>query len=173
MLPDKLTVKNESAVRIVKAGFDRLDDIEPLWRALRDHHVAVASTVAPVRSPQESWKRRRAEYVGWLADSSAVLFLAEQLVPIGYLMLRITHGPTTWAVGDRIAEVETWSVLASARDRGVGKLLMAAARREARERGAGALSVALVHTNDGAKRFYEREGFRPFYMTMLSRLTDD
>ena len=155
----------------MKAGADRLDDIEPLWHALRDHHAAVASTVAPVRSAAESWTRRRAEYVKWMRDSSATLLLAERGVPLGYLMLRIAHGPPTWAIGDRIAEVETLSVLPTARDRGVGKLLMAAARREARERGAATLSVALVHTNDAAKRFYEREGFRPFYLSMLAPLT--
>lgn len=149
-------MRKNAAVRIVRAGLDRLDDVEPLWHALSEHHAAFAASVAPVRSPEESWTRRRREYVAWLSDSSATLFMAEDVAPLGYLMLRIAHGPPTWDIGDRVAEVETLSVVAAARDRGVGTLLMAAARREARERGAAMLSVALVHSNDGARRFYER-----------------
>jgi len=169
---NSLAVASKSAIRIVKAGLDRLDDVEPLWHALRDHHAAFAATVAPVRPAEESWTRRRAEYVRWLSDSSATLLLAEDVAPLGYLMLHIAHGPSTWAIGDLIAEVETLSVVPAARERGVGKLLMAAARGEARERGAAALQVALVHANDGARRFYEREGFRAFYLSMLAPLEE-
>jgi ribosomal protein S18 acetylase RimI-like enzyme len=162
----------QSLVRIGRAGPERLDDVEPLWRALREHHTSIASNVAPIRSAEESWKRRRAEYVTWLSASDATLLLAEDAVPIGYLMLRMTAGPSTWAIGDRIAEIETLSILPSARSRGVGKSLMAAAREEARERGATTLSVALIHTNVDARRFYEREGFNPFYVSMLAPLVD-
>ena len=47
---------------------------------------------------------------------------------------------------------------------------MDAARDEARRHDARALSVAMVHTNVDAGRFYEREGFRPFYVSMLAPL---
>ncbi|MBC5825066.1 MAG: GNAT family N-acetyltransferase [Candidatus Eremiobacteraeota bacterium] len=162
-----------SKIRIVRAGLERLDDVEPLWRALRDHHADIAATLVPVRSAEESWRRRRAEYTEWLSDSSATILFAEEDAPVGYLMLHMMPGPPSWAIGDRIAEVETLSILPAARDHGVGKLLMAAARREARERGATTLSVALLHTNEGARRFYEREGFHSFYLTMLASIAQE
>ena len=59
-------------------------------------------------------------------------------------------------------------VLPEARDGGVGTALMREVRAAARERAATTLSVGLVHANEGARRFYEREGFRPFYLQMLA-----
>jgi GNAT superfamily N-acetyltransferase len=44
---------------------------------------------------------------------------------------------------------------------------MEASRRWALERGARSIAVGLAHTNVGAKRFYEREGFTPFYLDMV------
>jgi hypothetical protein len=43
-------------------------------------------------------------------------------------------------------------------------------RRWAEERGARSILVGLAHTNAGARRFYEREGFTPFYLDMVLEL---
>jgi GNAT superfamily N-acetyltransferase len=153
--------------RIERAGIERIDELEPLWRALREHHAVVGATVAPVRAADDSWLRRRADYVRWLSDGSGTLLIAEDGAALGYAMLRVFDGPPTWAIGDQIAEVETLSVLPSARGRGIGHALIAVARDVAVSKNAATLSVAFVHTNSNAKRFYEREGFRPFYLSML------
>ena len=47
---------------------------------------------------------------------------------------------------------------------------MRAAEAWARERGAETLEVGLLHTNEGALRFYEREGFRRFYLELARDL---
>ena len=49
----------------------------------------------------------------------------------------------------------------------VGRALMEEVRRWAHERGATAIAVGLAHTNDRARRFYERQGFNPFYIEMV------
>ena len=103
--------------RIERGGLERLDDIEPLWRALRDHHAAIAPAVAPVRSAEASWSQRRGEYFTWLSGAGATLFIADADRALGYLMMRVHDGPPTWEIGERIAEVETLSVLPTARGR--------------------------------------------------------
>jgi len=157
-----------SAVTVSEATAERLDEVEPLWRSLRDYHVDVAAGVAPIRTQAESWKGRRAEYEEWLGDGSATLFLAVAEHPVGYLMLRLGAGPPTWQLGEPLATVETLSILPEARGSGVGKALMSAARAKANACGASTLAVELVHTNEAARRFYESEGFEPFYLSMLA-----
>ncbi len=44
---------------------------------------------------------------------------------------------------------------------------MAAARSLAASLGAARLLVSVVHANENALRFYRREGFAPFYVTLL------
>jgi len=58
-------------------------------------------------------------------------------------------------------------VLESERGGGVGKALMDAADEVATEAGASALAVGVAHTNEDELRFYEREGYRPFYVTLM------
>lgn len=51
--------------RIVRAGLERVDDLRPLWQSLHAHHAEVAPHLAAlggVRTPAESWGRRRALY---------------------------------------------------------------------------------------------------------------
>ena len=81
--------------------------------------------------------------------------------------LRRRELPATWDVGDRIAEIETLSVLPTERGTGVGRALTDAAIEVARETGVEAVFVGVAHSNEGAIRFYEREGFEPFYALMV------
>jgi ribosomal protein S18 acetylase RimI-like enzyme len=152
------------ALRIDAAGPERLNELEPLWAAMHAAHAAMAESVAPVRPLAESWTRRQAEYTEWLRSGDARLLIAERSGrAVGYLMLRFMGGASTWDIGERVAEIESLSVLASERGQGVGAALVSAAR----ELGAERLLVSVVHANAGALRFYEREGFKPFYVQLL------
>jgi ribosomal protein S18 acetylase RimI-like enzyme len=122
----------------------------------------------PVRSREDSWERRRRQYLDWLSQDGYALLVAERGEElIGYAMVSIDDGPATWDVGNQTAEVETLSVLESERGGGVGRALMEAASEVATEAGAQSVAVGIAHTNAGAIRFYEREGFEPFYVLML------
>ncbi len=157
-----------SSVAVVRAGRERLDELEPLWRALYEHHAQVGRGVAPVRSLADSWRHRRAEYEAWLGAGESVLLVAQREErAIGYAMVRPCPGAATWDLGERGLEIETLAVLAEERGAGAGHALMEAAAEVARESGAEFMSVGLVHTNEGAYRFYEREGFRRFYVSMV------
>ena len=123
-----------------------------------------------VRSLEDSWEHRRCQYLDWLTKDEYTLLLAERDgEPIGYAMVSLGGGAATWDVGERTAEVETLSVLESERGSGVGRALTEAAAEVAAEAGASSVLVGVAHSNEGALRFYEREGFEPFYVSLIRR----
>jgi ribosomal protein S18 acetylase RimI-like enzyme len=77
-------------------------------------------------------------------------------------MVRMAAGSQTWPLGDRGADLESLALLPEARGSGIGRSLLEAARREASRRGASTIGLIVMEGNDAARRFYEREGFRPF-----------
>ena len=144
-----------------------------MWRALYDHHAAVGESVAPMRDYADSWRRRRAQYEEWLEGGDAVLLVAERdRRAIGYAMLTVGDGPATWDLGDRTLVIETLAVLPEERGAGVGHALLGEAERIAREAGAQTMAVGLVHTNDVAREFYEREAFGLFYIELVADLRE-
>jgi GNAT superfamily N-acetyltransferase len=156
---------------VAEAGAERIDELEPLWRALYEHHASVAEGVGGLNSFEESWRRRRAQYEQWLAgDDHALLVADREGRLVGYAMLSVSPPPATWDFGRAVVEIETLSVLAGERGRGVGEALMRGAEEWARGRGADTLTVGLLHTNEGALRFYEREGFGSFYLELARDL---
>jgi ribosomal protein S18 acetylase RimI-like enzyme len=150
-----------------RGGRDDVERLEPLWRALRDHHATLPA-MPPVRSLEASWEYRKRQYLDWLGQDGYTLLLAERDGElIGYAMVSLGGGAATWDVGERTAEIETLSVLESERGQGVGRALTQAAADVASEAGARVVLVGVAHSNEDALRFYEREGFKPFYVLMI------
>jgi ribosomal protein S18 acetylase RimI-like enzyme len=150
-----------------RGGRDDVDRLQPLWRALRDHHAGLAE-MPPTKSLEESWAYRRGQYLDWLGQDEFTLLLAERDgEPIGYAVVLVGGGAATWDVGERTVEIETLSVLESERGKGVGRALTDAAVDQALESGAGSVLVGVAHSNADAIRFYEREGFEPFYLSLI------
>ncbi|HXV32865.1 MAG TPA: GNAT family N-acetyltransferase [Gaiellaceae bacterium] len=157
-------------VEIVGAGPERLDDLEPLWQAMHAHHESVAGhleAVAPFRSPEDSWRRRRAHYERVLADPETFLLLAERDGrAVGCALVLVKGTEASLEVGERVADLDTLSVLPEERGRGLGGRLLDAVDAELRRRGIGELSLAVMVGNDDAVRLYERRGLVP-YLTFL------
>jgi ribosomal protein S18 acetylase RimI-like enzyme len=153
---------------VVRRGSrDDVDRLEPLWRALRDHHVTLPA-MRPVRSLEDSWEYRKRQYLDWLSQDGYTLLFAERGRDlIGYAVVSLGEGAATWDIGERTVEIETLSVLESERRNGVGRALTQAAADVATEAGARALLVGVAHTNEDAIRFYEREGFEAFYVLLI------
>jgi ribosomal protein S18 acetylase RimI-like enzyme len=158
---------------VVRRGSrDDVDRLEPLWRALRDHHVTLPA-MQPVRSLEDSWNYRRRQYLDWLGqDGYTLLFAERDNELIGYAMVSLGEGAATWDIGDRTAEIETLSVLESERGNGVGRALTDAAADVAAEAGAQSVLVGVAHSNQDAIRFYEREGFESFYVLLIRSRPD-
>ncbi|MGH2904403.1 MAG: GNAT family N-acetyltransferase [Solirubrobacteraceae bacterium] len=137
-----------------------LDQLEPLWSALRLHHAAVTPGFGPPRERSDSWRRRRKEYERWLAEPGAFALVAERSnEPLGYAMVHPRRGSPTWPLSEPAAELETLSVLPGERGRGIGSALLDAVQTELTASGVAALSLLVVAGNDEALGFYERRGF--------------
>ncbi len=160
-------------VRVVRSGIERVEELEPLWRALHEHHREVADEIPliPMRETTDSWPRRRARYLAWLGHPDAFLLIAEDARPVGYALVSIHYGADdTHVTGERIAELQTLSILPERRGRGIGAALMESVFAELRVLGVHELLIGVLAGNEGALRFYERRGFRPWIVELLGRV---
>jgi len=159
---------------IVRGGPERIPDLQPLWQSLHEHHAAIAphlTEVGPVRSPEESWHVRRRLYMEWLSEPDAFVLIAEDASrPIAYALVHMRGEEETWASGDRIAELETLTVLPAYRNRGIGRTLIDAVYDELRRIGVAQLGVSVIASNDDAIHFYERLGLHEFVVSYLGNV---
>lgn len=107
---------------------EEIDAVEPLWNALQEHHSRITPSLAgraPKRDLGDAWRLRRAKYERWLEDPEAFFVIAERRDrPIGYAFVTVGPGYAGWQTGDRLAELETLSVLPEHRGDGVGTALL-------------------------------------------------
>ncbi|HVY78627.1 MAG TPA: GNAT family N-acetyltransferase [Solirubrobacterales bacterium] len=140
-----------------------LDLLEPLWNALQEHHVEVTPALGPrtpKRSLAEAWRIRRGKYERWLGDPDTFFILAEvDGAPVGYAFVTVGPPYASWDAGERLAELETLSVLPQHRGAGLGAVLIDAVWDRLGELGVADMQIVTTATNAGAKRFYERQGF--------------
>lgn len=142
---------------------DRLSALEPLWNALQEHHSKLTPNLggsAPNRELADSWRRRRVKYEGWLKDPATFFVVAEDGDrPVGYAFVTVGPGYAGWQTGDRLAELETLSVMPEHRGDGVGSALLQAVWGRLAEMGVEDLVITTAKTNVDSHRFYERHGF--------------
>lgn len=161
---------NDNGVTIRLAGAEAVDALEPLWLSLHRHHREVAPDLA-MYPDERSWPLRRDLYRQWITEPGSFILLAEDGGElIGYAFTHVFAGPDdTWVSGDRIAELESLSVAASHRGRGVGTRLLDAVDERLAELGIGDLYIGTLAANLGAQRVYEKRGLRPL-MIKYARL---
>jgi N-acetyltransferase len=149
-------------LRYTSAAAD-LDALEPVWNALQAHHSEITPELGPrtpKRNTADAWRIRRSKYERWLGDSDTFFVIAEQNgEPVGYACVTIGPPYAGWATGDRLAELETLSVLANQRGKGVGAALLDSAWKRLAELGVNDMAITTTVTNVDAQRFYERHGF--------------
>jgi GNAT superfamily N-acetyltransferase len=154
-------------VEITRGGAELLGELRPLWLALRTHHGEIAPQLGPVRADEDSWRRRREQYAGWLADERNFVLLARRhRRALGYAFARVAPSTSATWHGGTILDVETLSLLPEARGSGIGARLLALLRDEVALRGYDQLTLTAVATNRDALRFYEREGFTPTFVSL-------
>jgi ribosomal protein S18 acetylase RimI-like enzyme len=151
-----------------------IDRVAHLFEELAEFHGEVVEGAWPVRSGEDAWAHRRRQYLEWLGEGSARMLAAVPAdgsgEPLGYAVLSIKPSMASWDVGARVGELETLTVAAAARGRGIGTTLIEACRERLRAEGITHWSVGVVEANEGATRLYERAGFKPFYRNLMARL---
>jgi GNAT superfamily N-acetyltransferase len=149
-------------VRIVKAGVERIDELEPLWLSMHEHHLTLG-VEAPLREAPETWPLRRAGYLDWLTEPDAFVMIAEEEGrAIGYALVDYRELDDQRVTGPRFGVLESLAVEPGRRGEGIGRALMRAVYVELRRLGVTELEIGVVFGNEDARRFYEREGFRPW-----------
>lgn len=160
--------------RIVELGVGDVDLVEGLWREMLGHHQEVGGQGQPGRDADESWQMRRAQYVKWLTSGEGMIFLVPgegaEGAPLAYACLRVGPSGPTWDLGETVGDLESLSVAAAARGRGIGTELIEHCRDRLTALGAHWWTVSVVAANGRATELYEREGFRPYVSYMLAPL---
>jgi ribosomal protein S18 acetylase RimI-like enzyme len=158
-------------MEIVQGDAARIDELEPLFKAMHEHHRAGGPRAADVRafrSADEAWERRREHYRGLLSSGRGRLLLAEVSGrAIGYAVVSEIGGQATLQTGARMAELESLAVLPGERGAGVGSALMAAVHELLRSLGIDEVMLYVMDGNDSAMRFYERYGMRPYLHVLV------
>jgi RimJ/RimL family protein N-acetyltransferase len=140
-----------------------LDQLGPLWNALQEHHAEVTPELGP-RTPErtlaEAQRIRLAKYERWLDDPDTFFIVAAvDGEPAGYAFVTVGMPYASWDVGERLASLESLSVLPTHRSAGIGAALLDAVWNHLDELGVTDMQIVTTSTNVGAKRFYERHGF--------------
>lgn len=156
---------------------EELDAVEPLWNALQEHHSRITPELAPgtpKRTEAEAWPRRRAKYERWLKEPETFFAIAEDDdgAAVGYAFVTVGPGYSSWATGERLAELETLSVLPQARGAGIGSALLDAVWARLEELGVGDMAITTTTTNVDSHRFYERHGFEQRFVLYYGRRGD-
>lgn len=148
-----------------------VDCLEHLFGQLLAHHSREAAhlgALGTVRSPEDAWRLRRGQYLEWLREPhTAVLVARDGIQLLGYAVVRVLDAPGSWQWGDRVGVLETLVVDDEARGAGVGQALVRAARERLAGAGVQVMKISVMAGNDGALRFYQREGAVDFVNTLV------
>jgi ribosomal protein S18 acetylase RimI-like enzyme len=168
-------VGSESPVegaKIVTAGAERIDELTDFWRELHRYQSALSAPIpgVPVRADEDTKRLVRALYLEWLGRPDSFALIAElDGRPVGYVIGFVEEPSEIWDTG-RIGHIDSFLVSPEVRGQGVGRLLLEKAYDEMRRAGARTVGLDVVSTNEGARRFYEREGFVPTFLQMYRAL---
>lgn len=148
-----------------------IDRLETLWRELLDHHLADAPHLAALgaaRTPADSWRVRRGQYLQWLAAPKAAVMVAQSSGRLlGYAMIRALDTAGSWQWGDQAGILETLVVSSDARGAGVGQALLDAVRERLADWGIQIMTISVIAGNEAAVRFYRREGASDYLTTLI------
>jgi ribosomal protein S18 acetylase RimI-like enzyme len=154
------------------AGADRIEELTNLWLDLHHYQGALSPPIpeVPLREDGDTGLRVRALYLEWLEQPDSFAFVAEaDGRTVGYIIGFVQEPSEIWDTGP-IGHIDSFLVSPEARGQGVGRLLLEKAYDELISKGVRTVGLDVVSTNDGARRFYEREGFVPTVLHMYRAL---
>lgn len=162
---------------IVSVPVDRMDELQPVWRSLYEHHLALTPHLSDRAQPFErAWQARQRIEAEWQARGEDLFVLAASAEDryVGYALVRIRSGAdfaASWDASERLAELVILAVLPDWRGRGVGSALLDAVEARLRELGVQDMVINVVTTNEDAMRLYRRRGAAPFVTELIQRVS--
>jgi len=160
-------------VTVTLGAASDIDRLEPLWLYVHAVHQESAPELGPWVDDATTWAKRRELYVHCLSHPDSFLLLAARgRCLVGYALVTVEPDgdvlwSDSWVVGDKVAELESISVLPAEQGRGIGTYLLQRVDEELERRGIRDLVIGAVPGNP-AVGFYERRGFTPNWI-ILSR----
>ncbi len=172
-----MSARHDEAVEIVRLSPARLDELEPLWSTLYEHHDSLTPHLsARVRPLRDAWRDHIALERQWLADDARSFVLGAELGRrlVGYAFVRILTETlaVSWTISSPYADLTVLCVLPGLRGRGIGTMLMDAVHAELRRLGIPDLAITVITANSNAQRLYEREGAVPYVTVMLQQVPE-
>lgn len=161
---------------VVPVPGERFHELESLWRALYEHHIALSPHLGDRELPFEvAWGTRHRLDKEWLESEPQSFVLAAHDADryIGYALVRVRSGigiAAAWSASDPLAELATLAVLPEFRGHGVGSAIMDAAEERLRELGIDDMTIDVLAVNLEAIPFYERRGAVPFTTRFIHRV---
>lgn len=153
-------------IEVVRGDASRVDELEPLWLALREHHGSITAHWGSLRAAEQSRAQRRQTYLDILGDGGSLHLAVDGGRVVGHAICEQEEGRSpTWEWPRSFLAVVDFVVLPEARGSGAGRLLLEAVEADAAERGVDALDLMVAAPNERARRFYEGHGFRADLVT--------
>jgi ribosomal protein S18 acetylase RimI-like enzyme len=163
-------------LEITPLPVDRMDELQPIWRSLYEHHLALTPHLRDRAQPFErAWQARQRIEAEWQARGEDLFVLAAKAEDryVGYALVRIRSGAdfaASWDASERLAELVILAVLPDWRGQGVGSALLDAVEARLRELAVEDMVINVVTTNDDAMRLYRRRGAEPFVTELIQRV---
>jgi GNAT superfamily N-acetyltransferase len=170
-----VSTHRDPPVQIVRLQPERLDEVEPLWSALYEHHHSLTPHLASRARPlSDAWRDHLALERQWLAEEAGSFALGAELDDrlVGYAFVRIVAEKlaVSWTISNPYADLTVLSVLPELRGRGIGTMLMDAAEAELRREGMRDLAITVISTNTEAERLYTRRGATPYTNILVQQV---
>ena len=134
---------------------DDLTDVARLYVALKRHHARLQPSNIRYQVDDERWFETARRSLSTDQISCFVALAEDRTVAF----MKLSFVKKVWGIS---CEIETLIVDEGARGLGIGSHLIATAEDEARRRGAVAMRVDVLSSNDRGLAFYERKGYEPF-----------
>jgi ribosomal protein S18 acetylase RimI-like enzyme len=152
---------SETKITFTSGGVELLDDIQPLWEGLNQHH-ALVSPHFKADFHAKTFARRKAALLGKYAEGKLRIDLAQANgETIGYLISAITT--------DGVGEIESIFIDNAYRGQTIGDQLMRRALAWLDEQSVHTKVIDVAFGNERAYAFYARYDFYPRVVTLKQK----
>ena len=146
-------------------GPELIDEIQPLWEQLNQHHASVSSYFASDFQSKTFVGRKKALLEKYVDGDMRIDIAVSQTRNIGYLISAITP--------DGVGEIESIYIENGFRGQAVGDQLMQKALDWLEAQGVHTKVIDVAVGNERAYMFYQRFGFYPPVVTLKQKRKEE